>query len=277
MKILIAGAGYVGGAWLKRRVEAGDEVLGIVRSKSSELKVPSSQSGEVGDRELWGHLGRDFDVVLYCASTRGGGIEDYRHIHETGLRNALEHATRCSARFFYTSSTSVFSQNHGGWVEESDADPSSEKAGVLLLAEQDVQEAGGTVLRLSGIYGPERMYHLRRLQGDAPRLPGDGTRYMNMIHREDILGALDFLLEQADISGEVFNVTDDEPVTLLDFYSWLCPKLGQPVPPRGGEEVGMARGLTSKRVSNKKLRALGWELKYPTYREGYAALLAQGG
>lgn len=280
MKILVVGAGYVGEAWGKRRLGDGDLVTAMVRSAASRKRLEDSGcpwtaflSGDAADAGFWDSLTPAYDVVLYCPSTRGGGMEDYRHIHETGLKHALDHAQTSQARFFYTSSTSVFGQNDGEWVREEDASPLTEKARVLDEAEQRVLSVGGTVLRLSGIYGPERMYHLRRLEGEVPSLPGDGSRIMNMIHRDDIGGALDFLIAHPEQDGGLFNVTDDEPVSLLDFYRWLCPKLGRPVPPVGGEETGFSRGLTSKRISNRKLRSLGWELQFPTFREGYAELL----
>jgi nucleoside-diphosphate-sugar epimerase len=270
MKILVVGAGYVGAPWMEARKAQGDSVLGMTRTPRESGDFIA---GDVAEADLWKKLDTDFEVILYCASTRGGGIGDYRHIHETGLRHALGFAQASKGRFFYTSSTSVFSQNDGDWVSEEDAKPVSEKAKVLFAAEKEVLRHGGTVLRLSGIYGPDRMYHLRRLEGDNPRLPGDGSRTMNMIHREDILGALDFLVEDPELDGQLFNVTDDEPVSLLDFYCWLCPKLGKPVPPTGGEETGFSRGLTNKKISNQKLRSLGWELKFPTFRDGYSKLI----
>ncbi|MEO0452590.1 MAG: NAD-dependent epimerase/dehydratase family protein [Verrucomicrobiota bacterium] len=280
MKILIIGAGYVGKPWLERRSGKGDEVVAVVRTENSQLGMPDSlrdrcHVGDVTRAEFWESLPSDFDLILYSVSTQGRGVEGYVAIHRTGLAHALAFARKTQARFFYTSSTSVYSQNDDSTVQEEDVSPQSDSARILLKAEERVIEFGGTVLRLSGIYGPGRTYHLKRLEGDDPRLPGDGQRFMNMIHLEDILGALDFLVQNEGLDGEVYNVTDSEPTRLLDLYEWLCPQLGKAVPPLGGEEF-MKRGLTSKRISNAKLRSKGWELQYPSFREGYTELLAGG-
>jgi nucleoside-diphosphate-sugar epimerase len=102
------------------------------------------------------------------------------------------------------------------------------------------------------------------------RLEGKGERILNMIHREDVVGAIVAALRQAR-PGEIYNAVDDEPVSQLAFFEWLAGRLGRPLPPSGPEDTeARKRGVTSKRVSNRKLKAeLGYRFKYPTFRDGY--------
>jgi nucleoside-diphosphate-sugar epimerase len=130
------------------------------------------------------------------------------------------------------------------------------------------------VLRLAGIYGPGRGYWLNRFLAGTARLEDDGQRVLNMIHRDDVVGAALHVLEQGP-AGETYNVVDDEPVTQLEFYKWLAGELKQALPPSGDASEGLKRRGTNKRVSNRKLRRLGWRPKYATFREGMKSLLDQ--
>jgi nucleoside-diphosphate-sugar epimerase len=131
------------------------------------------------------------------------------------------------------------------------------------------------ILRLSGIYGPSRGYWLQQfLRGEA-QIEGAGDRLLNMIHREDVIGAAIAALERAE-RGSIFNVSDSEPATQRIVFEWLAQRLSKPLPPVIPAEAAepRRRGATSKRISNLKLRTeLGYALKFPTFREGYEAEL----
>jgi len=101
-------------------------------------------------------------------------------------------------------------------------------------------------------------------------MEGDGLRWINQIHQRDLVAALEHLIV-AGALGEIYNATDDTPVTYLDYYTWCSEFLGQPMPPYGPVNTERKRGLTNKRVSNTKLRATGWEPVYPSFREGMVA------
>ena len=102
-------------------------------------------------------------------------------------------------------------------------------------------------------------------------MAGDGSRLINMIHRDDVVTAILAALEKG-VFGRVYNVADNEPVTQREFFAWLSDKLAMPMPPSATCETVRKRGVTNKRVSNRKLRAeLKCELKYPTFRQGYSA------
>jgi nucleoside-diphosphate-sugar epimerase len=129
------------------------------------------------------------------------------------------------------------------------------------------------ILRLAGIYGPDRGYWFKQYLRDEARIEGTGARILNMIHRDDAVGAIIAALKSGR-PGEVYNVVDDEPVTQLHFFQWLSGPLGKELPPSVPEdpEAVRKRGVTNKKVSNRRLKMeLGCQFKYPTFRQGYTA------
>lgn len=282
MRVLIVGCGYVGlplGVELQR---AGHEVFGLRRSRAAESALRAAGLhpvfADVTDPDSLRRIPDPFDWVINCTAAGGAGLDAYRAVYIDGTRNLLSWlAARPPRRFIYTSSTSVYPQNDGSWVtEESPTEPTAETGRILLAAEQLLLEAHGrsgfpaTVLRLAGIYGPERGYWFKQfLKGEAT-MDKDGTRFLNMIHRDDVAGAIVAALERAR-SGEIYNVVDNLPVAQKDLFRWLSEALEMPMPPSAlPAGVPRKRGSSSKRVSNRKLREeLGYELKFPTFREGF--------
>ena len=146
-------------------------------------------------------------------------------------------------------------------------EPQHETGRILREAEEFVRQNGGIVARLAGIYGPGRSALLRKFLTGEARLDNDGERYQNQAHRDDIAAALLHLAKLPNDAGLV-NVADDQPLTQRECYAWLAAKLQRPIPPsvkRAGERK---RGPSNKRVSNRRLRALGWEPKFPTFSIG---------
>jgi nucleoside-diphosphate-sugar epimerase len=161
----------------------------------------------------------------------------------------------------------VYAQTDGAWVtEESPAEPERETGRILRAAEALTLDAGGVAARVAGIYGPER-WALRQkfLEGRAV-LEDGGGRYLNQVHRADAASALLRLLDPA-VPGGIYNVSDGMPVTQREFYAALAARYGKPLPPEGPADLSRKRGWTQKRVSNAKLRALGWQPVYPSFRE----------
>lgn len=291
MRVLIIGAGYIGlplGAELARR---GHDVSGVRRSQSAGGELDSAGIkglfADITKPEELLKLPNDFDWVVICVATGGGDAEEYRRVYLQGMRNVNEwlypvHETRRrdagAPRVLYTSSTSVYGQNDGSVVDEqSPTDPATETARVLLETEKLLLAASGEgnfpamVLRVAGIYGPERGYWFKQfLKGEA-RIEGKGERILNMIHRDDVIGSIIAALENGQAEN-IYNAVDDEPVSQFDFFSWLAANLGRPMPDSvlKNAEAMQKRGLTSKKVSNCKLKTeLGYRFKYPTFREGY--------
>jgi nucleoside-diphosphate-sugar epimerase len=172
------------------------------------------------------------------------------------------------ARLIFASSTSVYAQQDGSWVnEESRAEPPTERGKILREAEDTVLDHGGLVLRVAGIYGPGRSFLLRSVINRAP-LVSVNDRLVNQVHRDDVAAAIFFLAQQGTVSSpRIFNVVDDLPVVRSEILTWLSTELGIPLSPPEGIEG--KRSESNKRVSNAKLRALGWAPIYSNYIDAF--------
>ena len=270
-RVVILGCGFVGVR--AARLFAGDgwDVTGVTRSQVSaerlnrepfrtiarDITDPAALSAA---RELHGP-----EALISAVSSGRGGEDAYREVYLRGLRNAI--ACLNPARVLFVSSTSVYAQNDASWVnEDSPAEPASPTSRILRKAEEAALSHGGQVARLAGIYGPGRSVLLRKFLDGTAVIEGDGARHINQIHADDAAGALFHLVAAGPPPG-IYNVADDTPMTQLSCYEFLAGLLRAPMPPRGPVDIHRKRGITDKRVSNAKLRSLGWTLKYPGFRE----------
>lgn len=268
-RILIAGCGYVGEAAANLFHERGWEVEGWTGSAQSAARLAvrpySVRSVDIANRAAVSAVSGEFDVVVQCVSTSGGDAEDYRRLYLEGARN-LMHAFP-NATLLFTSSTSVYAQTDGAIVDESSpAEPAHEKGRTLRDAEEVVIGRGGIVARLGGIHGPGRSFFLTRfVEGAAVADPND-RRFINQVHRDDIVSALLLLAEQRSArKGEIFNVVGDQPIRATEAYDWLRARLKRPLPSPAEQTARRKRGESNKCVSNAKLRMLGWDPHYPTF------------
>jgi len=281
MRILIVGCGYVGLPLGAELVRQGHEVFGLRRSHSADGDLAAAGikplTGDVTKPETLAKLPAAYDWVVNSVSSTHGGVEEYRAVYLLGSRNLIEWLSPAPPqKFVYTSSTSVYGQTDGSWVEEtSPVEPASDTAKVLVQTEKLLLEAAprfpAVILRVAGIYGPDRGYWFKQYLKNEARIEGRGARTLNMIHRDDVVGAIIAALERAR-PGEIYNAVDDEPVTQLRLCQWLSDRLGKPLPPSVPEPAASERnrGLSDKKVSNRKLKLeLGYQLKYPTFREGF--------
>ncbi|MFN2509268.1 MAG: NAD-dependent epimerase/dehydratase family protein [Chthoniobacterales bacterium] len=274
-RILIAGCGYLGAATADLFHAAQWEVEGWTASRDSAQalsgKPYSVRAVDIGNRAQVGDAGGEFSVVIHCASTRGGGESAYGRVYLEGARNLA--AVFPAALLVFTSSTSVYAQANGEWVTESSAaEPQRRTGRILRETEEFVLARGGVVARLAGIYGPGRSALLRKFLADSATIDAGEQRFVNQIHRDDAAAALSLLVEknlgsEAATSRErcIYNVADGQPITRRDCYDWLAAHLHRPLPPVGVQPTGGKRGKSNKRVSNAKLRALGWSPRYPTF------------
>jgi len=279
MRVLIVGCGYVGlpaGAELARQ---GHEVFGVRRSRSAEHELTAvgikPLAADVTRPETLAGLPREFDWVVNCVASSGGGPGEYRRVYLEGTGHLMEWlAPQPPQKFVYTSSTSVYGQTDGSVVEESSpAGPESETAKVLVETEKLLVAAApefpAVILRVAGIYGPGRGHGFRQFLSGEARLEGAGERVLNMIHRDDVVGCILAALRTGR-PGEVYNAADDEPVSQRVFFEWLAAALGRPMPESVPGPDSRKRGLTSKRVSNRKLKLeLGYHFRHANFREGY--------
>ncbi len=168
----------------------------------------------------------------------------------------------------FTSSTSVYAQRDGSWVtEKSETKPARETGRILLETEQLVLAQGGVVARLAGIYGPGRSALLSKFLAGSAIIDPENDRFINQVHRDDIATALFLLLDRPSPAREIYNVVDDQPILQSECYRWLAAKLNRPIPPMGRSTAAPKRGASNKRVSNARLRHLGWIPRYPTFAE----------
>jgi nucleoside-diphosphate-sugar epimerase len=284
MRVLIIGCGYVGMALGTELVRQSHEVFGLRRTDIADRDLKAigivPLKADITKREDLERLPTDSDWVVNCVSSSRGSVEDYRAVYLGGMRNLIERFSANPPRkFIYTSSTSVYGQTDGSIVTEASlAEPSADTARVLvesekLLLQAVAQNFPAVILRVAGIYGPGRGYWFKQfLQGEV-RIEGKGDRYVNMVHRDDVVGAIIRALEKAE-TGEIYNVIDDEPVRQLELFQWLASASGREMPAFIEIEQERKRGRTNKRISNRKLKTeLGFQLKYPTFREGYLATM----
>ena len=290
MKCLIVGCGYVGLPLGAELVRQGHAVFGLRRSASAanELGAAGIQplSGDVTKPETLAKLPRQFDWVVNCVAA-GGSVENYRQTYLEGNRNLVAWLADSPPRkFVYTSSTSVYGQDDGSVAtEHSPAEPEADTAKVLvetetlLLASVAERKFPAVILRVAGIYGPGRGHWFKQFLNDEAHLDGDGWRFLNMIHRDDVVGCIIAALKTGR-AGEIYNAADDEPVSQINFFRWLAATLGKPLPPSVSEEAGIARkrGATNKRVSNRKLKTeLGYQFQHPDFHSGYRAEMLRVG
>jgi nucleoside-diphosphate-sugar epimerase len=289
MRVLIVGCGYVGLPLGKELARRGHEVFGLRRSALAEAELRAAGvtplHADITQPGTLVTLPRNFDWVVNCTASGGGDAEDYRKIYLEGNSNLVKWlADTPPEKFVYTSSTSVYGQNDGSIVtEKSPVKPDADTSKVLIETEKMLLTAAAerrfpaVVLRVAGIYGPGRGHGFKQFLRGAARIEGDGARWLNMIHRDDLIGVILAALRDAK-PGEIFNAADNAPVCQLKFFEWLAAELNRPMPPMApaDAEAWRKRGATNKRVSNAKLRAeLKYEFQFPDFRAGYAAEIAR--
>jgi nucleoside-diphosphate-sugar epimerase len=279
-RVLIAGYGYVGTALGGRLAAAGHEVWGLRRSAAGFPPGVHSVAADLTKPQTLRHLPRDLEVVFYTAAADGADEAAYRAIYVDGLRHLLEalvEQRQAPRRVVFTSSTAVYAQSHGEWVDETSPTEPQHFTGRRVLEGERLlltSPFSATVLRLGGIYGPERVSLIERLrQGLAVCRDGPPV-YTNRIHRDDCAGALHHLMTLPQPEALYLGV-DHEPADQCDVLRWLAAQLGV-APPKLDAivEDETRRPRTNKRCRNTKLVASGYTFRYPTFRDGYAALLA---
>jgi nucleoside-diphosphate-sugar epimerase len=285
MRVLIVGCGYAGLPLGAELVRLGHEVHGIRRAADGKAELQAAgiqlRVADVTKPSDLANLPGPYDWVVNCVSSSRGGVEEYREVYLTGTRNLIEWLSAAPPKkFVYTSSTSVYGQMDNSPVKESSpTEPASETGRVLVEAEKLLLDAArdkkfpAVVLRVAGIYGPERGHLFQQYLKNEAKIPGKGEHLINMIHRDDLVGVIIAALKSAR-PGEVYNAVDDEPVAQIHVFRWLSETLGKWMPPfaAGDEDAGRKRALTSKKVQNRKLKMeLGYQFKYPNFRKGYTA------
>ena len=224
--------------------------------------------------------------MLYCVGFNRAGGADMRTVYVEGLRNLLERLPASAPRLVYASSTSVYGQSDGEWVDEdSPAEPIQEGGRVCLEAEQVAshwaQAAGASlvVLRFSGLYGPDRVIRRALLERGEP-IPGDPARYLNLVHIDDAAQAAVAALDAAR-TDPIYLVSDDRPVERCEYYALAARLLDAPPPryePFAAGRAGIVQETANRRIANRRMRTgLGVDLLYPDILVGLPAALGLRG
>lgn len=277
--VLIAGAGYVGTALGERLAGRGHLVYGARRDAARLPSVIQGLSLDLLDRRALERVPRSIEYVFYTAAPDTTGDEAYRATYVSGLSNVLDVAAECGwplRHVFFSSSTAVYGQDDGGWVNEaSPTEPRHFTGARMLEAETRLFASGvpATSVRFGGIYGPGRTGLLERVQSGVASYVPAAPAYTNRIHRDDCAGVLLHLLEMR-APERLYLAVDDEPVDNQTLLTWLADALQAPAPaPSPSSSGATGRRGTNKRCSNARLRSSGYVFTYPTFREGYAELV----
>jgi len=277
--VLIAGCGDIGGRLGSRLCAQGWTVYGLRRSVAHLPAGIVPVSGDLFDAripEQWPD--EPLDCLVYCATPTARDEAGYRRAYVEGLRHVLSWTERSGQRpqrLIFVSSSSVYGQQQGEWVDETSPANSDGFSGrVMREAEQLALGSGiaASVVRLTGIYGPGRSDLMNRVrQGYSVAV--EPPLYGNRIHADDAAGLLAFLLK-ADADGVALDScyigVDDAPAPLAEVVDWMRERLGV----TQWSDENNVRRAGSKRCSNARAKALGWAPQYASYREGYEAMLA---
>jgi nucleoside-diphosphate-sugar epimerase len=276
--VLIAGCGDLGTEAGLRFAAAGFSVLGWRRSPE---KIPAPITGAAADltaAEL-PPVAADTDVVVIAVAAGSRSVEAYRAAYVDGTANVLDALERDGVhprRILFVSSTAVYGDAGGNWVDEqTPAAPASDTGAVILEAEQllHTRRPDAVVLRLSGIYGPGRTRLIDSVNAGTAVVPAS-PQLTNRIHRDDAAAAIVHLTTAVADPEPLYVGVDNEPVDLAEVLRFLAAELGRELPEPSDKES--SRG-GDRRLSNARLRGTGFSFAYPTFREGYRAVLAGQG
>jgi len=274
-RILIAGCGKIGSAVAVELACLGYQVSGLKRSAQPAAQGIKYLQADLTLPESLAELPTDFDLVLVILTPSDYSEAGYRSIYVDGIGHLLAHFALHNAKtkIIYVSSTRVYGQQQGEWIDENSVtEPADARGRILLEAEQQVLAFGesNTVVRFPGIYRSDSQF-MQKLAAQAKPVQFDPPCYTNRVHREDCVGSLVFLTVKA-LSGQTlashYLVADDEPSTKWQVVNWLAERGGLPSPEKDVCGVNAGQG---KRCSNKRIREEGYCFQYSTYREGYKA------
>ena len=272
MRVLIVGCGRLGSDIAELLVRGGHAVFGLRRSNRA---LPEGVVGLVGDVSLEESLflPDSMDACVYAVAAGERSDAAYRAAYPAGAGNvirALERSGSGAARFLFVSSTGVYGQTDGSLVNEaSPTEPAGFTGQRMLEAERLVQASAlpSCALRLSGIYGPSRRVLLERVGRGEATYPAEGDRWMNQIHQLDAARAVVHVLGMLKLP-QALCVSDSRPAQRREVLMWLADRMGAPAPKASGAPADPA-----KRVDSGRLRATGFEFRFPTYVEGYESFV----
>ncbi len=273
--ILIVGCGDIGLRIAARHLAADDQVTGVVRSNEAAERLAS-----VGITPQLQDLDNHWrppavDAIYWCAPPPSHGRDDPR------LALALEALAAPAQGLLYISTTGVYGDCQGRWIDEAEPlKPQSERGQRRLAAELHLRawaarsSARTVTLRVPGIYGRGRL-PIARLKSGTPVLRAEESPHTNRIHAEDLADAAVIALREG-LAGGAYNVSDGAPTTMTDYFNQCATLLGLPLPPQ--VDFATAREQfsptllsfmeESKRIDPARLKALGFKPRFASLAEG---------
>lgn len=272
---LIIGCGYLGKRVAEIWANGGDRIHVTTRSQSRARQFLdfgwTPLVCDVTQPDTLQEL-PDVEIVVFAVGMDRTQPQSMHDVYVNGLRNVLDRLSR-PQRFIYISSSGVYGQTDGAWIDETcPVGPLSSSGMIVSEAETVLREAipDAIVLRFAGIYGPDRGIRRTDIVEGRP-IETDPDKWLNLIRVED--GARAVLAAATNAQpGTTFNICDDEPVRRRDFYREMARQLGAAVPtfvaPTGRAKE---RNKANRRIRNNRMKSeLMVTLQYPTYREGLA-------
>lgn len=290
MTTLIVGCGYLGERLGARLRQQGERVVGTVRSPSRAARIAGlGIEPLIADVLVPDSLGLlpAAERIFYCVGFDRAAGSSLRTVYVDGLQNVLDVLPPSVTRFVYASSTGVYGQTDGEWVDEaSPTCPQHESGKACLEAEQRIlawaeardHSISAIILRFAGLYGPGRVVR-RSILERGELIRGDPDKFLNLVHIDDAAQAAATALLAAP-AGSVYLIGDDRPVSRKEYYTRMALLIAAPEPrfeppPPGSPEA--AREATNKRVANERMKSgLGVTLIYPDITSGLRAALDTG-
>lgn len=281
MRVLVAGAGWLGIEVARALVAAGHDVTAVRRSEAGRSAIVAAGASpliaDLSAPSAVEELPEGIEAIVSCVAASGDDSGAYRRTYVDANGTLTAYARRHPVRaFVYTGSTGVFGRNDGGDVDEESAPaPVTERGRTLLEAERLVvalaeAKVRSCVVRLSGLYGPGRTAIVDRVKTGRLSLgPGDDA-WMNFCHRDDAVAAVLAALDRGR-RGAVYHGTDAFPTRRRDVVTWIAGRLGIEPPRRSVGAAGGAEGANRRVLGVATRRELGLSLAYPSFREGLEA------
>ena len=273
--VLIAGCGDVGCELARQLLSQNDRfsVWGLRRNISKLPEGVNPVVGDLTDANSLGDWPEKIDYVVYSAATDGRGEENYRKAYVDGLKNVLFRLHKDGykpARLFFTSSTSVYHQSNGEWIDEtSETLPQSYSGKIMLEAETILQNSSysATAIRFGGIYGPGRNRLINRVKEGEGCQP-EPVIFGNRIHRDDCAGIIAHLINR-DLEGSsidsLYLGVDNYPAPMHEVLHWLATKMNIEL-----DDSFPPPARANKRCRNDRITKSGYLFIFPDFRVGYS-------
>jgi nucleoside-diphosphate-sugar epimerase len=269
----------VGSALAELLAGVGHEVFGVRRDVSALPDGIAPVRADVSRPDGIGGLPARIDFIFYMVGAKVRDADSYRAAYLDGLGHLLRvlgDEGQAPQRILFTSSTAVYGQSRGEWVDEDSPTHPRGFAGEIMLTTERLLHGSphpSTIVRLGGIYGPGRTRLLDAAISKQPVAEREPPSFSNRIHRDDAAGALAHLIGLEE-PAPLYVGVDSEPADPSDVQRWIAGELGVVL---AVAEQPDSRPSGGKRCCNERLVASGYDFLFPTYREGYGEILRARG